>query len=177
MKGTERQRVKFAVQLLSGTVAKALTFLGNHGDIKSKNWSPTADFIQLINDWFDIFNLSIKIDSAGKRHAFQKYDKQLETISKITKTIKCLRVSGKFLRFQKGILISCQSLETLYSSLHERFGMSYIMTRRLNQDILEHFFSVIRQMGRCHDHPTSLSFHHRLKVYIMGKETSSLIQH
>lgn len=91
MKGTERQRVKFAVQLLPGTVAKALTILGNHGDIRSKNWSQTADFIQLIND----------------------NDKQLDTISKITKTIKCLRVSGKFLPFQKGILISCQLLETL----------------------------------------------------------------
>lgn len=174
VKGTERQRVKFAVQLLSGTVAKALTFLGNHGDIKSKNWSQTADFIRLINDWFDIFNSSIKIDCAGKRHSFQKYDKQLDTLSKITETIKGLRVSGKFLPFQKGILISCQSLKTLYNSLHERFSMSYILTRRLNQDVLEHFFSVIRQMGRCHDHPTPLSFQHRLKIYIMGKETTAL---
>lgn len=174
VKGTQRQRVKFAVQLLSGTVAKALTFLGNHGFIKSKNWSPTADFIQLINDWFDIFNSSIKKDSAGKRHAFQKGDKQLETISKVTKAIKCLRVSGKFLPFQKGILISCRSLETLYNSLHERFSFSYIMTRRINQDILEHFFSIIRQIGRYNDHPTPLSFQNRLKVYIMGKETTVL---
>ncbi|KAK3875781.1 hypothetical protein Pcinc_019360 [Petrolisthes cinctipes] len=46
--------------------------------------------------------------------------------------------------------------------------------KRLNQDILEHFFSVIQQMGRCYDHPTPLSFQQRLKLYIVGKDTAVL---
>ncbi|KAK3863978.1 hypothetical protein Pcinc_030293 [Petrolisthes cinctipes] len=32
----------------------------------------------------------------------------------------------------------------------------------------------MRQMGRCYDHPTPLSFQHRLKMYIMGKDAKVL---
>lgn len=60
VKGPQIQRVKYAVQLFSGTVAKALTFLRNHGDIYSKNWSPTTNLIQQFSDWFDVlYRLSI----------------------------------------------------------------------------------------------------------------------
>ncbi|KAK4295516.1 hypothetical protein Pmani_031930 [Petrolisthes manimaculis] len=174
VKGPQRQRVKYAVQLLSGTVSKAMKFLGEHGKLESETLVETSEFIQLINDWFDVFNSSIRTDSAGKRHSFMKSDKQIKVINDTVTLIKCLRVTGKYLPFQKGIVISSKSVVTLYESLKERFNISYILTRRLNQDILEHFFSVIRQMGRCYDHPTPLSFQQRLKLYIMGKDTAVL---
>ncbi|KAK3884359.1 hypothetical protein Pcinc_011370 [Petrolisthes cinctipes] len=100
VRGYKRQKVSFAVQLLSNTVSQALCFLGERGEIKSAGWLLTAQFI--------------------------------------------------------------------------RFGLKYILTRRLNQDVVESFFSMMRQMGRCYDHPTPLSFQHRLKMYIMGKDAKVL---
>ena len=172
--GFKRQKVSLAVQLLSDTVSKALCFLGEKGEIKSDGWLLAAHFIKLVNDWFDIFNSCLRVDPSGKRNAFCKSETQMEVLSNMKTKIKSLRVNKRFLPFQKGILISCQSLVSLFDALHVRFGVKYILTRRLNQDVVESFFSVMRQMGRCYDHPTPLSFQHRLKMYIMGKNPTVL---
>ena len=72
VKGHQRQRVKFAVHLLSGTVSDALQYLGKEGKITSGDWPETSEFIKLINKWFDIFNSSVITDLCGKRNSFQK---------------------------------------------------------------------------------------------------------
>ncbi|KAK3893295.1 hypothetical protein Pcinc_002851 [Petrolisthes cinctipes] len=71
VRGYKRQKVSFAVQLLSNTVSQALCFLGERGEIKSAGWLLTAQFIKLVNDWFDIMNSSLRIDPSGKRNAFR----------------------------------------------------------------------------------------------------------
>jgi hypothetical protein len=43
-------------------------------------------------------------------------------------------------------------------TLNEHFGLHYIITCRLNQDVLEQFFGVIRAKGGFYDHPDSLEF-------------------
>lgn len=53
--------------------------------------------------------------------------------------------------------------------LQRRFNTKYILTRRLNQDVLENFFGVIRAKGGLHDHPNALEFKYRLRSYVMGK--------
>ncbi|KAK4327037.1 hypothetical protein Pmani_001815 [Petrolisthes manimaculis] len=45
VKGPQRQRVKYAVQLLSGTVSKAMKFLGEHGKLESETLVETSEFI------------------------------------------------------------------------------------------------------------------------------------
>lgn len=51
--------------------------------------------------------------------------------------IKEVRVHGKrsLMQFQKGILLTNQSLRNLYQDMKENFGLTYILTRRLNQDV------------------------------------------
>lgn len=71
--------------------------------------------------------------------------------------------------FQRGILMSNKALEFLYHYVNERYGWSYIVTNRLNQDILENFFGAIRSKGGLNDHPTPKEFKYRLRKYIMGK--------
>ena len=84
--------------------------------------------------------------------------------------IKFLWVSGKYLPFQKGIVISSKSLETFV--IKGIFDVKYIFTRRLNKYLIAHFFSILRQMGRCYHQTTPLSFQHCLKMYVTRKETS-----
>lgn len=50
-----------------------------------------------------------------------------------------------------------------------RYNLKYILTYRLNQDVLENFFGVIRAKGGLHDHPDQLEFKYRLRSYILGR--------
>lgn len=80
------------------------------------------------------------------------------------------------LPFQKGILLTNQSLKQLLQYMKEQyssdtFTVEYIITRRLSQDILENFFSYIRSMGATNDHPSPVELQNRLKWYILGKHS------
>lgn len=77
-------------------------------------------------------------------------------------------------QFQKGILVSSLSLLGLYKMVRERFNTEYIHTIKLNQDCLEHMFRCIRQMEGTYDHPNTVTFKHRLKKLLFGRETKLL---
>jgi len=64
--------------------------------------------------------------------------------------------------FQKGILMSNNSLRNLFADMKEMYNIKYIITRRLNQDVLENCFSFLRGMGAANTHPTPLNFRYRL---------------
>lgn len=75
--------------------------------------------------------------------------------------IKEMRVGKKatLLPFQKGILVCNKSLQEMFTYIKNKysseiFQIKYILTRRLNQDILENFFSYLRSMDAGYDHPT-----------------------
>ena len=79
-----------------------------------------------------------------------------------------------FLPFQKGIILNNKSLQELFLYLKERystdnFEIQYIFTNRLNQDVIENFFSYLRGMGAAHDKPSALQFIYRLRWYLLGK--------
>lgn len=56
----------------------------------------------------------------------------------------------------------------LRNELKNRFNIEYVLTYRLNQDVLENFFGVIRSKGGLHDHPDRQEFKYRLRSYILG---------
>ena len=93
------------------------------------------------------------------------FQEQVTTINKMTSTMENLRVIGKtnILPFQNAVIISNKSLLALYQYLHNAYKINYILTRRLDQDILENFFSYIRGMGGANDNPNPIDFKHRLK--------------
>lgn len=71
--------------------------------------------------------------------------------------------------FQKSILVSCQSLLKFYDVLSTHFGVKYIITYRLNQDGLEHFFGYLGQRRAVYQHPNPLRVKYRLRSYLLGK--------
>lgn len=68
-----------------------------------------------------------------------------------------------------GIIQSNNALKMLYGSVQSRFNVKYILTYRLNQDVLENFFGVIRAKGGLHDHPDQQEFKYRLRGYLLGR--------
>jgi hypothetical protein len=94
----------------------------------------------------------------------------------VSETINAIIVGSHkgLIPFQKGILLSNRSLEEMFLYLKDNYKVDYLLTFRLNQDILEIFFSYIRGMGGANDHPTPNEFKFRLKWFILGKNSSAV---
>lgn len=74
------------------------------------------------------------------------------------------------LPFQEGILISILSTKALYNDMISCYdNISFLLTKKLNQDALENFFGQIRTRGGLDDHPSPLSAIYRIRMIILGK--------
>uniref|UniRef100_A0A182PX91 Transposable element P transposase-like RNase H C-terminal domain-containing protein n=1 Tax=Anopheles epiroticus TaxID=199890 RepID=A0A182PX91_9DIPT len=76
--------------------------------------------------------------------------------------------------FQKSVLMQISSLKMLFLDMKWKHDVRYIATYKLNQDVLENFFSHIRQMDGAQDHPSPLTCIYRIKMIILGKTTTIL---
>lgn len=71
--------------------------------------------------------------------------------------------------FQKAILTSIQSVKRLLIKMRLDYGITFIMTFKLNQDFLENLFAMIRLNGGSNDHPSPLEALNRIRLIILGK--------
>ncbi|KAK3923436.1 Transposable element P transposase [Frankliniella fusca] len=172
---TARQSVRLAAQLCSHTTEVALQryLPGNDPDEALR----LSKVIGIINRWFDIFNsyilYSLPLKSAYGT-SLEEQDKHLEKMHNLMSTMRC---TGKtFLQiFQKAIMLSITSLQLIRKEMEMRFKKPYILTHRLNQDLLENFFSQIRTRGGLHDHPSPMEAIWRVRMIILGKQ-SGIVQ-
>ena len=172
-----RQKVKTAAQLLSQTVSKALIFGHDRGYIHSPHTLDVAEVLNTVDNWFDLSNASSLYGDKPGRNAYgTDLDKQDAILDKMETLMTTMRVHkfNNLIQFQKGVIISIRSLRQLRTDLNKKYGLTYLLTRRLNQDVLENFFSYIRGMGGANDHPDPLSFVHRLKWHILGRHSEAL---
>ena len=174
--------MKLAAQVLSNTTAEAVKWFGLNNFFKCENWDECANFLKAANEWFDLLNSKIKY---GKTIAANAYGTDLEQQNEIldimTLYMQNIRVGShkSLLPFQKDIILNNTSLQELLSYLQNRydndnFQIKYILTYRLNQDVIENFFSYIRGMGAANDKPSALQFRHRLRWYILGRHSSDM---
>lgn len=70
VKGTQRQKVKLAAQLFSNQNALAIRWCGENDFISCAHWKDTSDVFKLFNDWFDIFNSTLKYGKCDSSHAY-----------------------------------------------------------------------------------------------------------
>lgn len=143
-KTIERQNVTLAAQLLSHTTATAL----NHykpGPCP-KLASDLSRFIELCNSWFDIMNsFTTNVNAPTKKPYGLDLKHQNDKLDETIAFFQSMRCNGKkcLQTFQKGVVISCKAIKQLFSDLKEKYKMKYILTHRLNQDVLENFFSQV----------------------------------
>ena len=172
--GLQRMNVKLAVQLISETTAKSLQYFGSKGLFLDKHWEKTSQFISLTDSWFDLFNSRVPRDRKISRNAYGlNLENQNEILKCMTETVKSMKVIGSksLYPFQKGLLVSSESLPKLQEMVKEKFDISYLLTYRLNQDGLEHFFACLRQMGACYQHPSAVAVKHRVRSHLLGKDS------
>ncbi len=167
-KGADRQRVHLASELFSQSVAIDLEQQFPR-DVEAL---ALAEFIRKTDNWFDVMNSRMLRDPKGKkmRAGFRvNLQIQRECIIDFQNLIRDMRVQdhGALMKWQKGILISIQSVLGLYDKLSANNGIEFILTHRLNQDCLESAFSTIRQFGGTFQTPGALDFQRRLRNYIL----------
>ncbi|CAI6359962.1 unnamed protein product [Macrosiphum euphorbiae] len=173
VKGNERQCVKSATKLLSRNVAQAILWAGDSNLLGNCEYKLTASFINLINSWFDILNSSMKY---GHHPGSNAYGVDLDVQNKILNDVSNI-IEGMVVKshntlqpFQHGILLTNASIQGIFSYLKQNFNISYLITKRFNQDILE----TLRGMGCNFDNPIPLEFIYRLRKYILCKHSSTV---
>lgn len=68
-----------------------------------------------------------------------------------------------------GWQVTIKAIILLWSGLHESFDFQFLLTRRLNQDVLENMFGIVRQQHGCNETPNAYQFASGLKHIIVGK--------
>ena len=157
--GPCRQRVRFAVQLFSGTVANGFKMMGEEG----KAW-----IVDTINSWFDVLDSRLKYHKHNKCKCAMgvNEDLQIESLQSMLHLIRNVKFGGCLKPFMKGILCTTNSLISLYRELKEE-GQGYLCTYQVNQDPLELFFAQVRSLGGSNSHPRAADFATRFRTLTM----------
>ena len=162
--GFSKMSVKLAAQTLSASVSAGIGTLVQFNAI-SNSASDTADLATIINNLWDSINNSCRRSGNQYKCAMtdtsyhsEYYKKMIEWFDKlkvidskgkdVTKQIKCIT----------GWKISLSAINQLWYHLRDNYNFQFLLTRRLNQDPLENFFSVIRHKGGSCDNPTPSLF-------------------
>uniref|UniRef100_A0A1B0GH84 Transposable element P transposase-like RNase H C-terminal domain-containing protein n=1 Tax=Lutzomyia longipalpis TaxID=7200 RepID=A0A1B0GH84_LUTLO len=82
-----------------------------------------------------------------------------------------LNLSATNLPYHNGIIMSCNAVPLFFAKLKEEHQIEFVLTRRLNQDVLEQFFGLIRSVEGLHDDPHVLEFMHRFKRLMLSSNT------
>lgn len=97
VKESARQKVKYAVQLLSNSVAQGIKRAFSLGLLTSPDALMTSSFLKIMNDWFDVFNSSA--ESRGLRERLKAFDHTNSThqtiILESNRMISQLRIPNK----------------------------------------------------------------------------------
>ena len=173
-----KMKVKYAVQTLSSSVAKALKFLQSdlkHADFQ--NCGPTVDFITTIDKLFDILN-SRYAYARGFKHPIKMQN--LESIEKIfiatseyplvlKSTENQLLVYGRRKTFILGFVMTMKSIISIAKELlvaTER-PFNYILTYKFSQDHIELLFACIRGRGGSNNNPNTLQFKYAMRNLLL----------
>ncbi|KAL4152818.1 hypothetical protein QTP88_000651 [Uroleucon formosanum] len=168
--GSQRQKVKLATQLISHTTATALKHYEPISDKKLN--SDTAEFIELINNWFDLANVSHPNDNSTPFKApyglfLEEQNALLDKVYDFIFNMRCINKSNLQL-FQKALLMNINGTRKLLNIVQEH-GLKYLLTSKSNQDAVENLFGQLRTGGGLNDHPSPLNALYRLRMIILGK--------
>lgn len=163
MQGQERQNVRLAAELLSESCGKALQrYL--------PQYHSQASFIISIDKAFDTLNSrkvwDVKDERCGMGLKLEKQEKALKFL--VDELPKCKFSNCKrVLPCQKALILAGKAVPELYTYVRDKYGIDYMLTSRLNQDVLENFFSRVRRIGG-NNHPDCNDIETRIKILLLG---------
>ena len=161
-----QMKVKYAVQVLSQSVANALMTMCELKHPDFTNVEPTVKYLKIFDRIFDVMNSKNMKDSFWKA-PLQKNNEPCwmsifnETVSYICnlKTVdgKSVLNSSRYAAYL-GWLVNIKTITRLYEYVISTGEMSFMCTFKLSQDPLENFFSSIRMSCGFNNNPTTVQF-------------------
>lgn len=164
LKTKDKQKVSFALKVFNRNVTERL-----------KSSDPyLANFMELIIDYFDIFNLSKKCGNYLDQSSAARYFAKLDEVAEVVEGTRISFKNGKFrdylLPFQKSIIMSCESLKNIFNDLTNEYGNNVkIPTHVFSSDPLESYFGLIRGFAGNERNPTPSQFLNRAKLLMVSK--------
>lgn len=148
----EKQNVSKAAKLLSHTTATALTERFQD-TVDSTEANHLADFIEIVNNWFDVFNSFKAFDKLELKQSFKATEHQFATLDNMWKLMfesRGIRKGGVVCRslavFQKSILMSIVSLKGLFTDMQQKYAIKFISTYKVNSSELRIIVSQLQHM-------------------------------
>lgn len=140
---TDRKDSLLAIQLLSHSTSMALTNYMPGENIEIAEY--TAHFIEKVNNWMIIMNLSDSINTEIHfKHIYGRCLDQQNTFFdefyELIKNLRCLQKDYEE-EFQRGFLISINSIKNLFVDIKNTYSKDFILTNKLNLDSLSNLFS------------------------------------
>ena len=193
--------VKLATQLLSRSVAKAIDFCNKTLNISAFRESEnTVEFIEKLNDLFDILNTR-NLNDFGFKHPMNKGNSQkiLSFLSQIKDYLLTLAINVTNKRTLKvgtnirtvfstkkvpliktqnntgllGLLVCINSLTYMYTNLVVTDIITFLLTYKLSQDHIELFFGNIRSQSGHNNNPNTRQFKASFKKLLSHLELGS----
>lgn len=159
LKPFKKMKVSLATQLLSHSVSSALKTYVRFNQIDQSAMA-TADFVERIDQVFDVLNSRCHVDHKWKKpltvrshDQFKLLDEAVDWLSS-WKFRHVLTEKNKSLPFHEGLILTIRSMRMATSYLLTDKCFKFVMTSRFNQDIVENWFSCIRQKGLNNDSRT-----------------------
>lgn len=149
-----KMKVRLATQTFSRSVASAMDYLRNEGDVLFSQSEATSTFLRTFNDLFDIFNSKHCDSSAELRQGLSRRNAEgiFAFLENASSYIQSLRIGFKRIIESNikcgfiGFLCNIEALKIIYNQYIETGTIDVLFTFYLGQDLLESLFGRIRAL-------------------------------
>ena len=179
----QKMKVAVAAQTLSSSVAAGMMYLRSLKLKQFEKCEQTAEFIQNINDIFDILNTKSKFGKKFKSPLtlknFMELQSYLQHIISYLKELKDVDgtklVNGPRKTFILGFAVSSNSILAIAKKLlnREYNKFEYVLTYRFSQDQIEMLFSKIRSRLGWNNNPNALQFKWALRALLQKNQITA----
>lgn len=155
----KKMRVDRACHIISNPVSSAVEFTAiseNRPELETTAW-----FLKIVSQWFKLVTARKSFDALGKLNP-EVYENNIAFLRMVEKTFATIKVGkGDFKPWQKGLIITTNSVIELSEYLLEQRGYKYVLTGFFSTDLVENLFSVMRSKNEI---PNALQFKNNLKL-------------
>ena len=164
-----KMRVNKAAQVLSHSVAAGIYTYSALGKLPGEAVH-TAEFVELIDGLFDSFNSRYFKDPKKLRRPISKNSAHSAFFKSTVPVLQSLKVLGsRNVLFIRGWQLAISCVSQLWEHIKESSDISFLMTSRINQDIVENLFSTIRRKGGFRDNPSAKEFRCALRMVMVAE--------
>lgn len=182
-----KMKVVLATQIFSRSVAKSLKFCREVLKLPAfLNSKPTEEFLIIMNDTFDLLNSrsskGIKFKGplrlSNQEDWLPFFNEAREYLAGLTNGVTgaiMVKTDPKKTGFL-GIICNIIAVIEIYKANVLHGPLDYLLTYKLSQDHLEHYFGIVRSRLGANNNPTPLHFRYIYRRLLLGV-TNSIVSH